>query len=245
MSLIPGMMEAIAKNLRYFDEFKLFEMAQVFEEGEYHETTEDETLPIHKKYVSGCIVGKDAKEVFYELKGVLEEMSSNVHMEPLRFIKEEKPSWADPNVYLNILKGKDKVGSFGLVSLKTLTDSGIKHANACMFEIDFGMLVPLPSRTNKYKKLPLVPLVTKDLSLLVDTSVKWENISRIVKSLVKDLEFVDEYRGSQIPEGKKSVTIRFKLGNGDETMNSNQINEKMNEIINKLKAKCGAIIREE
>lgn len=31
ISLIPGMLEAISKNLRYFDEFKLFEVAQAFE----------------------------------------------------------------------------------------------------------------------------------------------------------------------------------------------------------------------
>lgn len=244
-SLVPGMLEKVVKNTRYFDEFRLFEMAEVFEEGEYHESSEDETLPIHKKYLTGCIVGKDPKEIFYELKGVLENISSYTHMEGLRFVKEEKPSWADPKVYLNILKGKDKVGSFGLVSLKTMMESGIKHVNICMFEIDFGLLVPLLSRTNKYKKLPEFPLVTKDLSLIVDLDTTWEKISKAVKPMVKELEFIDEYKGSQIPEGKKSVTIRFKMGNDNETMNANQITNKTNEIIKKLSVKCGAIIREE
>ena len=65
-SLVPGMLESISKNLRYFDSFKMYEMAQVFEKGVYHESSEDETLPIHKKFLTGCIVGKDAKEIFYE-----------------------------------------------------------------------------------------------------------------------------------------------------------------------------------
>jgi len=39
-SLIPGMLEAISKNLRYYDHFRLFEMAQVFEKGEYHPSVE-------------------------------------------------------------------------------------------------------------------------------------------------------------------------------------------------------------
>lgn len=30
-SLVPGMLESISKNLRYFDSFKMYEMAQVFE----------------------------------------------------------------------------------------------------------------------------------------------------------------------------------------------------------------------
>ena len=71
-SLIPGLLETVSKNLRYYNSFKLFEVAQVFEKGEYHESSEDETLPIHKKYLSGCIVDKEAKKIFYEIKGVIE-----------------------------------------------------------------------------------------------------------------------------------------------------------------------------
>ena len=74
-SLVPGMLEAINKNLRYYDSFKMFEMAQVFENGEYHPSSEDETLPIHKKYLTGCIVGKNAKQIFYEVKGIIESMA--------------------------------------------------------------------------------------------------------------------------------------------------------------------------
>lgn len=81
ISLIPGMLEAISKNLRYFDEFKLFEVAQAFEKGEYHESSEDETLPVHKKLLTASIVGKDARKLFYELKGVIENMSEYCHME--------------------------------------------------------------------------------------------------------------------------------------------------------------------
>ena len=79
----------MSKNLRYFDAFRIFEMAQVVEQGEYHESTEDETLPIHKKYLTGCIVGKNAKEIFYEMKGVVEAMAEFCQMEELGFTEEE------------------------------------------------------------------------------------------------------------------------------------------------------------
>ena len=243
-SLIPGLLGAVHNNLRYYDNFKLFEMAQVFEKGEYCPSSEDEKLPIHKKYLSGCIVGKDAKEIFYELKGVLENISSYTHMENLRFMQEEKPSWSDPKVYLSILKGQEKVGDLGLVSIKTMTDAGIKRTNCAMFEINVDKLVPLLSRTNKYKKVPMFPLVEKDLSLLVDNNISWENISKAVKPMVKELEFIDEYKGEQIPEGKKSITLRFKIG-GDSNLTSEEINETVNGIINKLRKKYNAELREE
>lgn len=245
MSLVPGMLEAISKNLRYFESFKLFEMAQVFEKGEYHESTEEETLPIHRKYLTGCIVDKDAKNIFYEIKGVVEHMSEYCHMNKITFVNEEKPSWADNQAYLNIVNDNGIIGSISLLSVSAMADAKIKRTNVAIFEIDFDKLVPYSSRTNEFVHLPQVPLVEKDLSLLVDNSVKWVDIEKIIKSRVKELEFIEEYRGNQIPEGKKSIMLRFKIGDDNKTMNSEEINNEINNIIKSLNIKCGAELRME
>ena len=244
-SLIPGMLEVISKNLRYYDNFRIFEMAQVFEKGEYHESTDEETLPLHKKYLTGCVVGKNAKDIFYEAKGVIEDMASHCHMEDIYFTHDEKPSWADINGYLNIKLGSEEIGSLGLVSVYTMSESKIKRTNVAMFEINFDKLVPLDSRTNEFKHLPQFPLVEKDLSILVDEEVKWEDISKVIKSKVKEIEFIEEYRGNQIPTGKKSITLRVKIGNDDSTMTSEEINTKMNNIMKTLNHQCKAELREE
>jgi phenylalanyl-tRNA synthetase beta chain len=89
----------------------------------------------------------------------------------------------------------------------------------------------------------MYPLVQQDLSLLVDEAVKWEQIRDAIKYMVKDLKFVEEYRGKQIPKGKKSVMLTLKIGNDDSTMTSKQIEKKMNGIIKVLSTKCGAELR--
>ena len=244
-SLVPGVLESVSKNLRYYDEFKLFELAQVFEKGEYHESTEDETLPIHKNYLTGVIVGKDPKALFYEMKGVLEDISKYTHMENIILECGDKPSWADINAHMNIKLNDEVIGSMGLVSLATLNEAKIKHANVVIFELNFDELVPLPSRTNKFVSLPVVPLVEKDLSLLVNEETTWKEIEETIKKRVYSLEFIEEYHGNQIPLGKKSITLRMKLGNGIDTMKSEEIEEKMNGIIRALDKRCGATIREE
>lgn len=244
-SLIPGMLEVVAKNLRYYNEFRIFQMAQVFEDGEYHESTEEETLPIHKQYLTGCVVGKNAKDIFYEIKGVVEDMARYNHMEEIYFTHEEKPSWADVNAYLNIKLGSEEIGSLGLVSVYTMSESKIKRTNVAMFEINVDKLVPLDSRTNEFKHLPQFPLVEKDLSILVDDDVKWEDITKVIKSKVKSIEFIEEYRGNQVPVGKKSITLRVKIGNEDSTMTSDEINTKMNNIMKTLANQCKAVLREE
>ena len=244
-SLVPGLLETTAKNLRYLSEFKIFEMTEVYEKGEYHESTMEETLPIHKKMLSGAIVGKNPKEIFFELKGVLENIASYNHMEGITFKKDNKPSWADKDVYLNIYINEEEVGSLSLVSVKTMNESGIKRTNIAVFEINFDKLVPFKSRDNEYKRLPLFPLVEKDLSLLVNNDITWEEIESVVKPMVKEIIFIEEYRGDKIPEDKRSITIRVKIGNSDSTMTTEQITSKVGGILKVLGKKLNIVLREE
>lgn len=242
-SLIPGMLETIEKNHRHFDEFAVFEAAQAFEKGEYSPSTADEVLPVHKNMLSGAFAGKDARTLFFMAKGVIEGMPGYCHFKPFTFKQKEKPSWADEKVWLNVMEGGRIAGSIGLISVQALSDSGIKLTSAAAFEIDTAMLEPYPSRTNEFRHLPQYPLVEQDLSLLVDESVTWNEIREAIKFMVKDLRFVEEYRGKQIPAGKKSIMLSLKIGNDDSTMTSKQIEKKMNGIIKVLEKKCKAQLR--
>ena len=245
-SLVPGMLEAISKNLRYFDNFKMFEMAQVFIKGEYHESSEDETLPIHKKLLTGSIVGSNPKDIFYELKGVVENLSRYTHMKELSFTTEcEKPSWADINAYLAIKLDNEVVGYMGLLSVKTMSDAKIKRTNVAIFELDSDMFVPLESRTNKFKHIPVLPSVEKDLSLIVDENITWAEMTKYIRSKASSIKFIEEYRGNQIPEGKKSIMLRVTFDSGDTTLTSDEINTKLDAIIRTLNKMCGAVLREE
>ena len=244
-SLVPGLLETVSKNLRYFDTFKIFEMTEVFEKGIYHESTEEEVLPIHKKILAGAVVGKDPKEIYFELKGVLEEISSYNHMENIEFRQTNKPSWSDINVYQNIYYKEEEIGSLSLVSVQTMNEANIKRTNIAIFELNFDKLVPYNSRTNEYKKLPLFPLVEKDLSLLVDINTTWKQIEEIVRPMVKELIFIEEYKTDKLPKDKKSITLRIKIGNNDSTMTNEQITSKVGGILKVLGKKLNITLREE
>ena len=63
--------------------------------------------------------------------------------------------------------------------------------------------------------------------------------------MVKEVEFVDEYKGEKIPDDKKSITLKVRMINEGTTMTSEEINEKMNHILKKLDKTIGAKLREE
>ena len=83
------------------------------------------------------------------------------------------------------------------------------------------------------------------LSLLVNNDITWEEIESVVKPMVKEIIFIEEYRGDKIPEDKRSITIRVKIGNNDSTMTTEQITSKVGGILKVLGKKLNIVLREE
>ena len=251
-SLLPNLCEAVVKNERYFNDFAIFEEAQVFFDRNYTAAyDETELLPEQKRHIGAAFASsvKDITELFREAKGVLEYMPRYTHMEGFEFRKEEKPVWADNVVWMNIFRGDEKIGDMGLVAKKVSMDCGIKNLSVMLFELDVTKLVPLKSRTNRFTHLAEYPETDYDISMLFDSGTAWADIydaimgQKKASALLKDAAFVDEYRGKQIPAGKKSVTIRLTIGSSEKTLTSQEIESAANQVMKKLGKKMGAELR--
>ena len=251
-SLLPNLCEAVVKNERYFSDFSIFEEAQVFFDRNYSALyDETESLPEQRKFIGGAFASseKNITELFREAKGVLEYMPRFTHMESFVFKKETKPVWADDVVWLNICLGDEKIGEMGLLAKKVSMECGIKNLSVMLFELDATKLKPLKSRTNKFAHLAEYPETDYDISLLFEADARWTDIHEAIMgkkkagSLVKDASFVDEYRGKQIPAGKKSVTIRLTIGSDEKTLTSQEIENAANQVVKKLGKVMGAELR--
>lgn len=251
-SLLPNLCEAVVKNERYFNDFAIFEEAQVFFDRNYTAAyDETELLPEQRRHIGAAFASsvKDITELFREAKGVLEYMPRYTHMEAFEFRKEEKPVWADNVVWLNIFLNGEKIGDMGLVAKKVSMDCGIKNLSVMLFELDATKLVPLKSRTNKFAHLAEYPETDYDISMLFDSNAVWADMydaimgQKKASALLKDASFVDEYRGKQIPAGKKSVTIRLTIGSDEKTLTSQEIESAANQVMKKLGKKMGAELR--
>ena len=251
-SLLPNLCEAVVKNERYFNDFSIFEEAQVFFDKNYTSVyDETESLPEQRRHIGAAFASsvKDINALFREAKGVLEYMPRYTHMEAYEFRKEEKPVWADNVVWLNIYLGDEKIGDMGLVAKKVSMECGIKNLSVMLFELDATKLKPLKSRTNKFTHLAEYPETDYDISMLFDADASWHDIYDAVmgkkkaSALLKDASFVDEYRGKQIPAGKKSVTIRLTIGSDEKTLTSQEIENVANQVMKKLGKKMNAELR--
>ena len=249
-SLLPNLCKAVVKNERYFNEFSLFETAQVFRDENYTSPYDPrEKLPSQRKNVAGAFAttGKDITALFRKAKGVVEMMARYVHMETLTFRQMEKPVWADNVVWLNICRGEEKVGDLALLSKKVSMACGIKNLNVMLFQLDQDSLVPLKSRTNTFTHMAEYPMTDYDISLLLDGSVQWKDVLQTVGGIKSELlhgaSFVDEYRGKQVPAGKKSLTLRLSIGSKEKTLTSSEIEEVASNVLNKIAKRFGAELR--
>ena len=249
-SLLPNLCKAVVKNERYFDEFSIFETAQVFRDENYTSPYDPrEKLPSQRKNVAGAFASadKDITALFRKAKGVVEMMARYVHMETLTFRQTEKPVWADNVVWLNICRGEEKVGDLALLSKKVSMACGIKNLNVMLFQLDQDSLVPLKSRTNTFTHMAEYPMTDYDISLLLDGSVQWKDVLQTVGGIKSELlhgaSFVDEYRGKQVPAGKKSLTLRLSIGSREKTLTSSEIEEVASNVLNKIAKRFGAELR--
>ena len=249
-SLLPNLCKAVVKNERYFDKFSIFETAQVFRDENYTSPYDPrEKLPSQRKNVAGAFAttDKDITALFRKAKGVVEMMARYVHMETLTFRQTEKPVWADNVVWLNICRGEEKVGDLALLAKKVSMACGIKNMNVMLFQLDQDALVPFRSRTNTFTHMAEYPMTDYDISLLLDGSVQWKDVLQTVGGIKSELlhgaSFVDEYRGKQVPAGKKSLTLRLSIGSKEKTLTSSEIEEVASNVLNKIAKRFGAELR--
>lgn len=248
-SLLPNICKAIVKNERNFDKFDIFEEAQVFLDSDYTENYKGEKLPAQRKHLGCAFVGSSDKiaDLWRRAKGTIEMMPRYTHMEAFTFEKGEKPYWADNVVWQNIYLDGKKIGDIALLSKKNALACGIKVLSAILVELDMDALVPFKSRTNRFEKLPEFPTNEYDISFLVDSMISWNEIREAImgkkNELLRDAQFVDEYKGKQIPEGKKSITVRLVIGSNEKTLTGDEIEAVAKSTIKKLSKTIGADVR--
>ena len=115
-------------------------------------------------------------------------------------------------------------------------------------EFDWELLLKLISRKKiEFKSLPKYPQVRRDLALLIDQEIRYEEIEAIAfeteRKLLKRVNLFDVYEGKNITKGKKSYAVSFTLQDEEKTLTDKQIDKIMKKLIFNYEKKLNATIR--
>lgn len=140
-----------------------------------------------------------------------------------------------------------QLAMLGIISKKQLKAFDI---DADVFYADLfwdKILRQIKSDAITYADLPKYPEVKRDLALLLDKSVEFEQIENLAfqteRKLLKRVVLFDVYEGKGIEEGKKSYAVNFTLQDTEKTLEDRQIDNVMNRLIKAFTEKLGATIR--
>ena len=257
-TLLFGGLESIVRNAnRKNSNLRFFEFGNCYHYDESKKEadklikayTQDQHLGlwITGKRVENSWAHPNEDASFYELKAYVENILVRLGLSPqaVTLAKGENNIFEDS---ISIVTKAGKIiAELGIVAYKLTKNMGITNE---VFFADIywdNLLKAVKKHVVEYKEISKYPAVSRDLALLVDKTVEFEQIKEIAysteKKLLKAVELFDVYEGKNLPEGKKSYAVNFILQDEQKTLNDKQIDSIMKKLIDNLTKRLNAELR--
>jgi phenylalanyl-tRNA synthetase beta chain len=180
-----------------------------------------------------------------DLRGIVEGVIECLAKESSVTFGAADVAWAETGAEV-FVNGK-VIGVAGVLSDEVRAKFDLEEVNVCAAELDFDSLEQMQSDVVTFKPLPRFPAVERDLSLLVDESVRWESITTAIEKAdcekLEQTKFAGIYRGKGIEAGKKSLTLTLRFRDEDGTLTHEQVDGFEEAIVSSITKATGAVLR--
>lgn len=204
-------------------------------------------LWITGKSVEGSWAHPDEDSSYYQLSAQVENILRRIGVPAGLLVRKKSTNDIFAAGIQIENRGGKKLAEMGVLAKKVLKAADI-DAPVYYAELDWTALMKTVRKNETlYKEISKYPAVSRDLALLLDKGVEFEQVEAIArqteKKLLKRVELFDVYEGKNLPEGKKSYAVNFILQDEAKTMGDKQIDAIMGKLITNLKQKLGAELR--
>lgn len=245
-SMLFSTLEAISYNInRKNADLKLFEFGKTYHKiaGEYTE----------KKHLTISMTGNSTSENwnvaqkpsdFFLFKGYVMSVLSKLNIDSK--VKTVPVTHDVFNEGIAFVIGNEIIAEFGTIKKSILKHFDIKQ-DVFFADLNWNAIQKYVSNKIKLTEISKFPEVRRDLALLVNSSVTFEELFAVAKqtekSLLKDINLFDVYEGKNLPEGKKSYALSFILQDKAKTLTDVQIDKIMNSLQTNFESKLQAVLR--
>jgi len=243
-------LEAIAHNQnRRSIDLKLFESGKTYKKGEAEGSfKESQHLSL---FLTGQKVSENWQKAgqvpadFYTLKAYVNNVLARLGVTGFQEDSLKDDIFV---VGYKYFRGQQIVAKFGKVQKKIVKAMGIK-SDVYYADINFDALVKATKKHNiGYKELNKFPTVRRDLALVIDNSVSFNDIVRNArktnKKHLKDINLFDVYTNEdQLGAGKKSYAVSFIFEDNTKTLVDKFVDKEMNKLIQVFERNLNAQIR--
>ncbi len=248
-TLVLSLLNVVQHNInRQISDLRIFEINRIFKHpGNLNE------LPTEELKIAIALTGNRDPELwyssrqsvdFFDIKGLAEALMDKISLDYFEFIYYD--NFAVSEEALGIQINKEVVGYLGSIRQEVLDAFDIEQP-VYVLEVDVDALLRHRNTDKKYEAIPRFPFVERDLAVVVDAELAAEKLIATARKaggkFLQSISVFDVYRGKQVPEGKKSVALRFVFQSRERTLTEEEINQTMDAIFRKLQEEWGATLR--
>ncbi len=251
-SLVPQLVESLARNRA-----RQQESAALFEVGTVYWRADDE-VPGEALHLGLSLMGKlsipgwqdraavSDEEVYLTVKGVLEQLAADLHVEGLAFAATDHP-YCQAGHACQILLADRVAGFIGLVR-KDLCKARRIVLPVAVAEVAIAPLLAQRSGQGSYAPIPAYPSVSRDLAACVAESVTHQQMLEIMhknaSAELTDIRLFDIFRGGEMEQGKKSMGYTLTYQSATKTLTDEEVNGWHDRVKDALRREAGAQFRE-
>ena len=247
-TLLAGLLDALRHNFNHGTRnVRLFETGRVY-------AARVEELPDEREALALVMTGGALEEGragtpreldFYDLKGALEALTDALNIETPEFEAASVRHLREGQAARMLFYG-EVVGTLGRLAGETAASYKFRQP-VYVAELNFNALLEREARAVRYTPLPRYPSVVRDISLVADRRVRFAELRRAVVDLqlayCRGVSLVDVYEGANLPEGKRSLTLRIEYRADERTLRDEEVDDLHAQVVRTLEANFGAQLR--
>ncbi len=239
-TVYPSMMEVLARNYNNRNvSAALFEIAKEF----VPHASADE-LPDENPIISLGLYGEGYD--YYTMKGIVETLFETFGICDYDVDAVQNEPTFHPGRCARISKNGRLLATIGEAHPLVCRNYEL-GTRAYLGRIDMNALFELSDVSSRvYHAMPRFPASTRDMALLCDDALPVLTIEKAVRAsvgeILESIELFDHYKGSQIPQGKKSLAFALSMRADDRTLTDAEVNAAMERALAAVTA-LGAQLR--
>jgi phenylalanyl-tRNA synthetase beta chain len=235
-SILPGLLEAVRRNhANGTPRALLFESGSVF-------FAKPDGGPDERRMLA-LVGGAD----WHEMRGVVECLLNKLDAhKPIHFAAARRTGFAAGACAEVQWDGKP-IGFAGLIDRAIAEKLSLKQPPMAA-ELDLFRLLAGAAPVAKLTPLPQFPPARRDLSLVLDEGVAYEQIERTLRDAapanLEEIEYVTTFRGKPLEAGKKSVSVTLVFRAASGTLTGEQVESAVAVAFAAAAEKLGATLRQ-
>ena len=243
-SLMPGLVEAVRHNVnRQAPRVRVFETGQCFvSSGDQLDQSERLGIALYGQQAPLHFSG-DRLVDFFDLKGIVDGLGMVNGGGSLSWSSGEHPALA-PGQTARVSMNGQSIGIVGRLHPRLARELDLPKP---LFLADLNLSPLLSGQVTAFKAISRYPRVLRDLAVVVDDSIAWQQIVDAVESLgdsrIQSVELFDVYRGTGVPEGCQSLALSLSLQDPEKTLDDVAIQEMVDQVVRTLGEQTGAELR--